>query len=330
MKEIDKASARGQEFLGTKHAIICGAMSWVSEHNLVSTVSNAGALGVLACAAMGVKEFREEIRKTREKTKNNFGVNIILMHPEFDKMIDMCIEEKVSHIFFAAGIPSSAVIEKVKASGIKTIAFAPLLTFAKRLIKNGIDALVLEGNEAGGHVGPVSTITLVQEVLLNVDEVPIFVAGGIASGSLIVSLLQMGAAGVQIGTLFAATKESIAHQNFKDIFVKSSLRDTVQTSSLYSAFNVIPVRVIKNKAVDEFYELQHRLFKDYKDGKMTLEQAQLEIEHFWSGTLRRAVIDGDIENGSLMAGQSVGFVKEILTVQEVIDKIKEEMQQAVK
>ncbi len=328
MQKIDKMTERGREFLGTETAIICGAMSWISEHNLVSTVSNSGALGVLACGAMNVDQFREEIRKTKEKTSKNFGVNIILIHPEFDKMVDMFIEEKVSHIFFAAGIPSSSVVAKVKEHGIKTIAFAPLLTFAKRLVKNGIDALIVEGNEAGGHVGSLSTITLLQEVVPNIKEVPIFVAGGIASGSLVVNLLKMGASGVQIGTLFAATKESIAHQNFKDIFVKSSPRDTVQTTSLYSSFNVIPVRVIKNKALEEFYELQHSLFKDYKEGKINLEQAQLNIEHFWSGSLKRAVIDGDIEHGSLMAGQSVGFVKEILTVQEVIDKIKEEMQQA--
>ncbi len=329
MQELNNMTAKGREFLGTEVAIICGAMSWISENGLVSTVANAGALGVLACGAMTVEEFRAEIRKTKEKTNKNFGVNIISMHPQFDEMIDMFIEEKVSHIFFAAGIPNASLIAKVKEHGIKTIAFAPLLSFAKRLIKNGIDALIVEGNEAGGHVGSVSTITLLQEVVPHVKEVPVFVAGGVASGSLIVNLLRMGAAGVQIGTLFAATQESIAHQNFKDIFIKSSPRDTVQTNSLYSAFRVIPVRVIKNKAVDEFYDLQHKLFADYKEGNITLQEAQLKIEHFWSGSLRRAVIDGDIENGSLMAGQSVGFVKEVLTVKEVIGKIVREMQQAI-
>ena len=233
--------------------------------------------------------------------------------------MDVCIEEKVSHVILAGGIPSGQAVKKLKDVGIKVMCFAPALVLAKRLIKTGADALILEGTEAGGHIGPVATNILVQEILPHIKDVPVFVAGGIGSGEMMAAFLSMGASGCQIGTHFVCTNECIAHPNFKKAFIQANARDAVPTVQIDPRFPVIPVRAIANEGTKRFMEFQMEMIQKYQNGEMELKDAQMAIEHYWGGALRRAVIDGDVENGSLMAGQSVGLVKEEKSVQAVID-----------
>lgn len=312
---------RGCDFLGSKHAILGGAMSWVSEHNLVSAISNAGGFGVIACGSMSPDLLDNEIKKTQAKTKLPFGVNLITMHPQLEELIDITINNKVSHVVLAGGLPKSDHIKKLKEQGVKVICFAPALIIAKRLIRNGVDALVIEGMEAGGHIGPVSTSVLAQEILPEIKEVPVFIAGGIGRGEVMAHYLKLGAAGCQLGTRFVCAEESIAHENFKKVFIKSNARDAGVSIQIDKDFSVIPVRAIENNASKKFVEFQLETIKKYHAKELTKEEAQLKIEHFWAGALRKAVIDGDIENGSLMAGQSVGLVKKIQPIQEIIDEL---------
>ena len=311
----------GRTFLNVRYAIMGGAMSWISEHNLVAAVSNAGGFGVIAGGAMPPELLKREIVETKALTKNSFGVNLITMHPQLDALMDVCIEEKVSHVILAGGIPSGQAVKKLKDVGIKVMCFAPALVLAKRLVKTGADALILEGTEAGGHIGPVATNILVQEILPHIKDVPVFVAGGIGSGEMMAAFLSMGASGCQIGTHFVCTKECIAHPNFKKAFIQANARDAVPTVQIDPRFPVIPVRAIANEGTKRFMEFQMEMIQKYQNGEMELKDAQMAIEHYWGGALRRAVIDGDVENGSLMAGQSVGLVKEEKTVQAVIDEL---------
>ena len=317
-------SNRGASFLGVTHPILCGAMSWISNANLVAAISNAGGFGVIACGAMSPIILRDEIKKTYSLTKNNFAVNLILMHPQLKELVEVCREEKVKYVIFAGGIVNKEMIDLVHSYGAKAIAFAPSLLIAKNLVKNSIDALIIEGNEAGGHIGPVATSVLVQEILPYIKEVPIFVAGGIGSGEMIANYMLLGAAGCQLGTRFVCAEESIAHPNFKDYFIKANSRDAVSSIQLDEEFPVIPVRALKNKAMTEFLHFQKEVIANYKAGVYEKKEAALKIEHFWVGALRKAVIDGDINNGSLMAGQSVGMVKKIQTASEIINELVSE------
>jgi enoyl-[acyl-carrier protein] reductase II len=321
---LTKLWKRGTDFLGTKHSIMCGAMSWVSEHNLVSAVSNAGGFGVIACGSLNVEQLGQEIKKTKEKTSKPFGVNLITMHPQISELIDVCLAEKIGHIVLAGGLPKVSTIQKIKDGNAKVICFAPSLSLGDRLIKNGVDALVIEGMEAGGHIGPVSTSVLVQEILLNVKEVPVFVAGGIGRGETILGYLRMGAAGCQLGTRFVCAHESIAHPNFKQAFIKANSRSAVASVQVDQNFPVIPVRAIENKATEEFVKVQLEAIEKYKNNQLSKIDAQLMIEKFWAGALRRAVIDGDIENGSLMAGQSVGLITQEQSTEEIINELIEQ------
>lgn len=311
----------GCDFLGSDYAILGGAMSWVSERNLVSAISNAGGFGVIACGAMTPELLEKEIQATQALTKKPFGVNLITMHPKLDELVDVCLANKVGHVVLAGGVPTGAVIKRLREGGIKVMGFAPALSLAKRLIKLGIQALVIEGSEAGGHVGPVSLNVLAQEILPHITEVPVFVAGGIGRGDAIVSYLEMGASGGQLGTLFAASQESIAHENFKKAFKRANARDAMVSVQLDERFPVIPVRGLVNDASRDFMRHQADILHAFQEGKMEKEEAQLAIEHFWAGALRRAVIEGDVENGSVMAGQSVGMVKEIKPVAEIIQNL---------
>lgn len=315
---------RGCAFLGTRYAILGGAMTWVSDSDLVSAISNAGGFGVLACGSMTPDLLKKEIQKTKEKTRKPFGVNLIVMHPALDKLVDVTIEEKASHVVLAGGLPSSDMLKKLRDHGIKSIGFAPALVIAKRLIKSGVDALIIEGSEAGGHIGPTSTSVLAQEILSHITEVPIFIAGGIGRGEAIVSYLQMGASGCQLGTRFVCTHECNAHDNFKKAFIKAQARDAQATVQIDPRFPVIPVRALINKATEEFHAFQREMIAKVDRGDIELKEAQLQIEHYWAGSLRKAVIEGDIDHGSLMAGQSVGMVKEIQSVQEVINQLYEQ------
>lgn len=312
---------RGTDFLGCETAILCGAMSWVSERNLVSAISNAGGFGVIACGSMTPELLDAEIAATKALTAKPFGVNLITMHPQLFDLIAVCRKHGVTHVVLAGGIPPKGSVEAIKEgdSGAKVICFAPTLALAKKLLRSGADALVIEGMEAGGHIGPVSTSVLAQEILpeLAADHL-IFVAGGIGRGEAIASYLEMGAAGVQLGTRFACAAESIAHPDFKKAFFRASARDATASVQVDPRLPVIPVRALKNKGTEEFTAKQREVAALLDAGEVDMGEAQLQIEHFWAGALRRAVIDGDVESGSVMAGQSVGMVKTEEPVAEII------------
>jgi enoyl-[acyl-carrier protein] reductase II len=318
---LDALWARGREFLGCRHAILGGAMTWVSEHTLVAAISNAGGFGVLATGSMSPEQLDAEIAATLEATAKPFGVNIILMHPQLAELTDICLARGVSHVVLAGGLPKKDYISRVKDGGAKAVSFAPALSIAKRLVRSGVDAIVIEGAEAGGHTGPVSTSVLVQEILPDLKEVPVFVAGGIGRGEAIAMYLEMGAAGCQLGTRFVCATESIAHADFKRAFLRASARDAVLSVQLDPLFPVIPVRALANPGTRKFQEIQREAIDQFRAGVLDQTQAQLMIEKFWAGQLRAAVIDGDVENGSLMAGQSVGMVTKEQTTAEIIDDL---------
>ncbi|MDB5376904.1 MAG: 2-nitropropane dioxygenase [Rubritepida sp.] len=319
--EIDRLMARGAAFFGTRYALLAGAMSWVSERHFVAAISNAGAFGVIACGAMEPHHLDAEIAGTKALTQKPFGVNLITMHPRLEQLVDTCIAQGVSHIVFAGGIPPGSAIKRAKEGGAKIVCFAPALALAKKLIRSGADALVIEGSEAGGHIGPVSLNVLAQEILPHITDVPVFVAGGIGRGEAILSYLEMGAAGAQLGTRFVCATECIAHANFKKAFLRGAARDALPTIQIDERFPVIPVRALQNAGTKRFMEHQAAVLKRFQSGELAKDAAQLDIEHFWAGALRRAVIDGDVENGSLMAGQSVGMVTREQPAAEIVAEL---------
>ena len=327
--ELDGLMARGAAFFGSRYALMGGAMSWVSERHLVAALSNAGAFGVIACGAMEPPRLAEEIAATQALTQKPFGVNLITMHPRLDQLVDACLEAKVGHIVFAGGIPPGSAIKKAKDGGAKVVCFAPALVLAKRMVRSGADALVIEGSEAGGHIGPVSLNVLAQEILPHISEVPVFVAGGIGRGEAVLSYLEMGAAGAQLGTRFVCATECIAHPAFKQAFIRGNARDAMPTVQLDETFPVIPVRALQNAGTKRFLEFQAETIRRFKAGEVEKDAAQLDIEHYWAGALRRAVIDGDIENGSLMAGQSVGMVTKEQPAAEIIRELIDQAAAAV-
>jgi enoyl-[acyl-carrier protein] reductase II len=318
---LDALWVRGTEFLGCRVAILGGAMSWVSERHLVAAISNAGGFGVIACGSMNPDLLAKEIAGTQALTSKPFGVNLITMHPQLDDLVRVCLEAKVGHIVLAGGIPPGTAVRAVKDGGAKLIAFTPALVLAKRLIRSGADALVIEGSEAGGHIGPVSLTVLAQEILPHIREVPVFVAGGIGRGEAILAYLEMGASGAQLGTRFAAASESIAHPAFKRAFIRANARDALPSIQLDERFPVIPVRGLVNEGTKRFLKHQAETRDRFQSGELSKDAAQLEIEHFWAGALRRAVIDGDIEQGSVMAGQSVGMVTSEQPTAEIIEEL---------
>ena len=317
-------TSRGTAFLGSRYAVMGGAMTWVSERNLVSAISNAGGFGVIACGAMGPQRLREEIFATKKLTDAPFGVNLITMHPELPALIEVCLQEEIGHIVLAGGLAPRSAMRQVKEGGAKLVCFAPALILARKLVRDGADALIIEGAEAGGHIGPVSTGVLAQEILPVVHDGPVFVAGGIGRGEAMLSFLEMGACGCQLGTRFVCATESVAHPAFKAAFIKAEARDAQATVQVDPAFPVIPVRALQNNATREFVEMQHRTLSDVRKGRVQAKEAQLRIEHFWAGALRRAVVDGDVENGSLMAGQSVGMVKEEQSVEQILIELRDQ------
>jgi enoyl-[acyl-carrier protein] reductase II len=322
--QLDRLWRRGREFLGSEYAILGGAMSWLSDRHLVSAISNAGGFGVIACGSMGPNDLGAEIAATAERTKRPFGVNLITMHPDLTKLIDTCAAHDVSHVALAGGLAGAAAISRLKDAGIKVLAFAPALAFSKRLIRNGVDALIIEGMEAGGHTGRVSTGVLAQEILPFIREVPVFVAGGIGRGAAIAMYLGAGASGVQMGTRFVGATECIAHPKFKQAFFRGNARDAVLSVQLDERFPVIPVRALANKGTQLFMEKQREVIAGVDSGALTQDEAQLEIERFWAGALRRAAIDGDVELGSVMAGQSVGLVTSEEPTEDIIGHLIEE------
>jgi enoyl-[acyl-carrier protein] reductase II len=317
-ERLERLWARGKAFLGTEAAIMGGAMTWVSERHLVAAISNAGGFGVIASGPMMPEQLDAEIKATQALTKKPFGVNLITLHPKLDPLIDTCLANRVSHVVLAGGLPPGNAFAKIKEGGAKLVCFTPALSLGRKLVRSGVDALVIEGSEAGGHIGPVSTAVLAQEILPHIPEVPVFVAGGIGRGEAIASYLQMGAAGCQLGTRFVCASESIAHPKFKQAFIRAAARDAVPSVQLDPRFPVIPVRALKNAATERFLEVQRETIARFQRGELDQKAAQLEIEHFWAGALRRAVIEGDVETGSLMAGQSVGMVADERPVKDII------------
>ncbi len=308
-RRLDALWARGKAFLGVETPILCGAMTWVSDRYLVSAISNAGAFGIIACGSMTPELLATEIAATQALTQKPFGVNLITLHPKLLELIDVCLAHHVSHIFLAGGLPPGDALDKIKASPARLICFAPALALAKKLVRSGVDALIIEGSEAGGHIGPVSLGVLAQEILPVVREVPIFVAGGLGRGDMIANYLLLGASGAQLGTRFVCAHEARVHPNFKAAFIRGAARDAVASVQLDPRFPVIPVRALKNAGTEEFTATQARIIAEVNAGTLELAAGQLAIEHYWAGALRRAAIDGDVENGSVMAGQSVGLVK---------------------
>lgn len=327
---LEQLWQRGCDFLGTKYAILGGAMTWVSERNLVAAISNAGGFGVIASGAMPPEILDAEIDATAKLTNKPFGVNLITMHPQLMDLVDVCLKRKVSHIVLAGGLPPADAIQKIKAQGVKLLCFTPTVALGQRLVRQGVDALIIEGNEAGGHVGPVSTSVLAQEILPSIQSVPIFVAGGIGRGESIVTYLKMGASGCQLGTRFVCATECQAHPNFKKAFLRAQARDAAVSVQLDPRFPVIPVRALNNDAFYQFMEFQKEMIEKVNSGQIPLDQARLDIEHFWGGALRKAVVDGDVVQGSLMAGQSVGMVTKEQPTTEIIQELVDQAEAFLK
>ncbi len=319
--ELGRLWEAGTRFLGSRVAIMGGAMSWVSERTLVAAISNAGGFGVLAGGSMPPAALAAEIEATQARTAAPFGVNLITMHPQLPDLIRVCLEAGVGHIVLAGGLPPGTAVRAVKDGGARLICFAPALVLARRLVRSGADALIIEGSEAGGHIGPVSLTVLAQEILPHLRDVPVFVAGGLGRGEAILGYLGMGAAGAQLGTRFAASVESVAHPRFKQAFVNARARDAVASVQLDERFPVIPVRGLSNEGTRRFLRHQAETIRRLDQGEVTREAAHLEIEHFWAGALRRAVIDGDVEEGSVMMGQSVGMVMAEQPIAEIIEEL---------
>ncbi|MDF2765225.1 MAG: 2-nitropropane dioxygenase [Rhodospirillales bacterium] len=322
--QLDRLWRRGREFLGTEAAILGGAMTWVSERNLVAAISNAGGFGVIASGSMTPARLSEEIAATAKLSSAPFGVNLITLHPQLLELVEVCLDHKVGHVVLAGGLPPGPAMARVRAGGARLVCFAPALAVARKLVRSGAEAIVIEGMEAGGHIGPVSTSVLAQEILPHLTEVPIFVAGGLGRGEAILAFLEMGASGCQLGTRFVCATESIAHPKFKQAFVRAAARDAVPSMQLDPRFSVIPVRALANEGTRRFLDFQREVIQRFTTGELDQKSAQLEIEHFWAGALRRAVIEGDVEHGSVMAGQSVGMVTREQSTREIIEELIEQ------
>jgi enoyl-[acyl-carrier protein] reductase II len=295
-----------RELLKIKYPIIQGGMANIATHQLASAVSNAGGLGLIGCGGWDVERVREEIRKTKELTDKPFGVNIMLMSPYAEAISDLVIEEGVKIVTTGAGSPG-VYMKKWKEAGIIVIPVVPSVAFAIRLERSGADALVVEGTEAGGHIGETTTMTLVPQVVDAVN-IPVIAAGGIADHRGLDAAFVLGAKGVQIGTVLLASHECPIHNNYKEKVINAKDTETVVTGRQSGA----PVRVLKNKMAREYLNLT-------KYGNASLE----ELEKLTLGSLRKAVFDGDVDNGSFMAGQSAGLVKEIRSVKEILEDIFE-------
>ena len=327
MKRLSKLWQKGKDFLGVEYPIMAGAMTWISDHRLVTTVCNHGAFGCMAAGNMPPDAFSAEIDKIRDLTDKPFAVNLITIAPNYQEHLKIAAKKKVSFIIFAGSFPRGSDIRIAKESGAKVLAFASNDSIATRMIASGVDALMLEGSEAGGHIGHVSLIILLQQVLFQVKDIPIFVAGGIASGKLIAHLLLMGAAGIQMGTRFVMTEECQVHPKFKEAFIKAKARDAIATPAVGSELNVVAVRAIRNKGMGQFSDLQMDLILKHRRGEITKKDAQYEVENYWVGALRRAVQDGDVDYGSLMAGQSVGLVDKVEPMKTMLENLFNEAEE---
>ncbi len=300
------------KLLGIKYPIIQGGMAWVAEHHLAAAVSEAGGLGLIGAANAPAEWVREEIRKAKELTDKPFGVNIMLMSPYADDVAKVVAEEGVKVVTTGAGNPGK-YLASWKEAGICVIPVVASVALAKMMERAGVDAVVAEGTESGGHIGETTTMVLVPQVV-DAVKIPVIAAGGIADGRGIAAAFMLGAKGVQLGTRFVASKEAVVHQNYKDYIVKAKDIDTRVTGRSTGH----PVRVLRNAVTKEYLELE-------KKGASFEELESLTV-----GGLRRAVQEGDTKTGSLMSGQIAGMIRDIPTCQEIIDRLVTETDKLMK
>lgn len=291
------------EILNIEFPIIQGGMANIATGEFAAAVSNAGGLGLIGAGGMTAETLQENIRKCKELTDKPFGVNIMLMNPDADKMAEIVIEEKVPVVTTGAGNPGK-YMESWKAAGIKVFPVVSAVALAKRLAAAGADGIIAEGCESGGHIGELTTMALVPQVCDAVD-VPVIAAGGIACGRQLAAAFALGACGVQVGTCLLASEECPIHENYKMAVVKAKDNDTIVTGRIGGA----PVRILKNPMAREYVKRE-------KEGADLME-----LEKFTLGSLRRAVVDGDVKTGSLMAGQVSGLVKEIKPVRAILEEM---------
>jgi enoyl-[acyl-carrier protein] reductase II len=327
---FEKFSERGAKFLGVPYPIISGGMTWISNLELVKSVSANGAFPVFAGGNLAPDVFEKELDGCVQELKRPFGVNLVTIAPNYRTQYEILKSKKIDFVIFAGSFPRKADIQGMKKAGKRTMSFASTDSIAAQQIRFGIDALILEGSEAGGHIGHVSLVVLLQKVLFQFEEVPIFVAGGIAKGRMIAHLLLMGAAGCQLGTRFAMSEECTAHAKFKQALLRAKARQAIATPQYDSRLPVVSVRAIKNQATEEFGRLQLHLIQELNGRRITREKAQFQVESFWMGGLRRAVVEGDTEYGSLMAGQSVGLIDDILPLKSIIQNLIHEAEEEFK
>ncbi len=292
------------ELLGCQYPLIQGGMAWVAEHTLAAAVSNAGGIGLIAGGSAPIDYLREQIRLCKEKTDKPFGVNIMLMSPNADDLAQLCIDEKIAVVTTGAGNPGK-YIPAWKEAGIKVIPVIPSVALAKRMEKAGADAVVAEGTESGGHIGENTTMCLVPQVV-DALEIPVIAAGGIADGRGVAASFMLGAEGVQIGTRFLASEECQIHQTFKDLVVKAKDTDSVVTGR----YTGHPCRNIKTK-------FSKMLANGEKDGSLTPEQ----FEEVTLGSLRKAVQDGNVEEGSFLCGAIAGMINDIKPCKDIIEEM---------
>ncbi|WP_349763592.1 enoyl-[acyl-carrier-protein] reductase FabK [Fusobacterium sp. SYSU M8D902] len=297
------------KLLGIKYPIFQGAMAWIANGNLAGHVSRDGGLGIIAGGGMPVEILRQEIRKVKEITSNPFGVNLMLMMEDIEKQIDVCIEEKVPVVTTGAGNPGP-YMEKLKNAGIKVIPVVASVALAKKMEKIGADAVIAEGMEGGGHIGTITTMSLLPQVAEAVS-IPVIGAGGIASGKQFLAALSLGAEGVQVGTKFLVAKECTIHENYKKAILKAKDRSTVSTGN----YTGHPVRVIENKFAKQILEMEK------------VGAPKEEIEKMGVGKLRLAVVDGDTDNGSVMAGQVAAMVNTPMTTKEILESFMRELEE---
>jgi len=324
MNISDKLWKRGRDFLGVKYPIMAGAMTWISDFELAKAISSNGAFPVLAGGNMDPDIFEKEVDKLSEGLNGPFAVNMITIAPNFKKHYEIILGKKIPIAIFGGGFPQKINVVGLKQKGIKTMAFASSGQISSQMIHFGVDALILEGSEAGGHIGYVSTMILLQQILFHTVEVPVFIAGGIGTGKMIAHMLLMGASGVQLGTRFVVSEECTAHPKFKEAFIKAKARHAVATPQYDSRLPVVSVRALKNKGTENFGKLQLELIGKLERGEISRKEAQFEVERYWVGGLRKGVVEGDIEYGSLMAGQSVGLVEKIQPISEIIRELVED------
>ncbi|EEO6565462.1 DUF561 domain-containing protein [Listeria monocytogenes] len=297
------------EMLQIKYPILQGAMAQIATYELASAVSNAGGLGIIASGGMSADALREQIRLCKEKTTKPFAVNIMLMMPNCPELVDVIIEEDVRVVTTGAGTPKP-FMEKFKSAGIKVIAVIPSVKIAQKMEEIGVDAVVAEGTEAGGHVGETTTMALVRQVVSAVN-IPVIAAGGIADGHGMAAVYALGASGVQIGTLFLVAEECPVPASFKQAVLDATDTSTTVTGRRNGA----PVRSIKNPMIQKYVELENE------------NASRDKLEELTLGSLRKAVHEGDVENGSVMAGQICGMLTEIRSTSDIIENLMKESKQ---